>query len=96
MTTLDADGKNGMGWQPPTNFVQWKGTDVCVDLHCTCGRSPHFDGYFLYAWRCACGLVWKMDDRVEMTEMPPEEAATFGAVQDLSDPSFWDDEVTAE
>lgn len=48
----DETPTNAMGWVPPANFLQWKGTDVCIDLHCVCGRSPHYDGEFLNSWRC--------------------------------------------
>lgn len=41
-------------------FVQWKGTDVCLDFYCDCGRHSHFDGYFCYAFKCECGQVWEM------------------------------------
>lgn len=60
---LDNDGTT------PRCFIQWKGTDVCVDLYCTCGQSHHFDGYFLYAWKCpTCGKCWEMGTEVRMRE----------------------------
>jgi uncharacterized Zn finger protein len=48
--------------QPATNaFIQWKGTDLCMDFSCECGESGHFDGAFAYAVRCRnCGAVWEM------------------------------------
>ena len=52
------------------NFIQWKGTDVCIDLRCDCGHTPHFDGYFLYYWKCAnCGQVWEMASEVPMKKV---------------------------
>lgn len=45
----------------PYAFVQWKGTDVCMDFHCECGAHCHFDGYFAYAVKCPhCGTIWEM------------------------------------
>lgn len=42
-------------------FVQWKGTDVCMDFWCDCGAQCHFDGYFAYAVRCPhCKTIWQM------------------------------------
>lgn len=42
-------------------FVQWKGTDVCMDFYCDCGEQSHFDGYFAYVVTCpACGQEWEM------------------------------------
>ena len=51
----------------PNTFIQWKGTDVCIDLYCTCGEQCHFDGFFLYAWQCPyCKRCWEMSCVVEM------------------------------
>lgn len=45
----------------PNVFVQWKGTDVCLDFHCECGYDGHFDGLFCYGLRCGrCGKTWTM------------------------------------
>lgn len=51
----------------PHAFIQWKGTDVCLDFHCVCdyesntGDFGHFDGYFAYRIKCdKCGRVWEM------------------------------------
>lgn len=54
----------------PRNFIQWKGTQVCLDFHCTCGNSPHIDDEFVYAIRCGnCGKVWSMGTEVQVTEL---------------------------
>ena len=59
------------------NFIQWKGTDVCIDLQCKCGESHHFDGFFLYHWKCGkCGTIYKMADKIEMTEISEQELGT--------------------
>lgn len=45
----------------PHAFIQWKGTDVCMDFYCDCGAHCHFDGYFAYAVKCPhCKSVWEM------------------------------------
>lgn len=45
----------------PNAFVQWKGTNVCMDFYCECGAQGHFDGYFAYTVKCQhCGTVWQM------------------------------------
>jgi hypothetical protein len=42
-------------------FIQWKGTDVCMDFHCDCGAHCHFDGDFAYVVKCQhCGTAWEM------------------------------------
>lgn len=36
----------------PFGSIQWKGTNVCMDLHCTCGAHFHMDTDFLYQVIC--------------------------------------------
>ena len=62
-----------MDWQrvksedTPGCFIQWKGTDVCIDLYCPCGAMGHYNGGFLYAWKCPeCQAVWEMGCEVRM------------------------------
>lgn len=45
-------------------FVQWKGTEACLDFVCECGRQGHFDGFFAYTLRCECGAVWEMPSTI--------------------------------
>ena len=45
----------------PHAFIQWKGTDVCMDFHCECTAHLHFDGYFAHYIECPhCRSVWQM------------------------------------
>lgn len=45
----------------PHAFIQWKGTDVCMDFHCKCGAHCHFDGYFAYVVQCShCKTKYEM------------------------------------
>lgn len=49
--------------EPPEThaFIQWKGTDVCMDFTCECGVNGHFDGFFAYVVECpGCGRLWEM------------------------------------
>ena len=42
-------------------FVQWKGTDLCMDFLCVCGAKCHFDGYFANLVECPhCARQWEM------------------------------------
>lgn len=55
-------------------FVQWKGTDVCMDIYCVCGVHGHFDGYFAYALKCPkCGTVFGMDCNPKVLADPGED-----------------------
>lgn len=60
----------------PYGFVQWKGTNVCVDLHCSCGAHLHADADFLYAVRCPhCGQAWELEPFVRL--LPQEKPCPF-------------------
>jgi hypothetical protein len=60
----------------PRAFIQWKGTDVCMDFHCECGQHYHIDAEFAYAVKCVkCDAVWEMPSilfprRVEASRSP--------------------------
>ena len=56
----------------PHGWIQWKGTDVCMDLWCKCGAQSHVDGDFFYTFKCsACGTVYGVGARVVLAELPP-------------------------
>lgn len=60
----------------PHGWIQWKGTDVCLDLHCECGKLSHFDGDFCYHIKCGyCGKVYECDGhiRIHQLDFEPEE-----------------------
>ncbi len=51
-------------------FIQWKGTDVCMDFHCECGQSNHYDGFFAYTIKCkGCGNVYAASPNIEMVRI---------------------------
>lgn len=51
----------------PHGWIQWKGTDVCMDIHCVCGESTHIDGEFMYYIKCgACGRVYECDGHIQL------------------------------
>lgn len=54
----------------PHGWIQWKGTDVCMDLHCKCGWHGHIDTDFFYYWKCSqCGTVYSCSGYVRMIEL---------------------------
>lgn len=53
--------------KPPFGWIQWKGTDICCDIHCECGASSHFDGEFMYHIKCPdCGRVYECDGHIQL------------------------------
>lgn len=57
-------------------WIQWKGTNVCIDLHCKCGLMGHFDGTFLYFVECPeCHRTYALGQNVKLIELTPEQRA---------------------
>lgn len=56
-------------------WIQWKGTDVCIDLHCSCGYHGHFDGDFFYYYECpACHVKYALGCNVKLIPLNQEQA----------------------
>jgi hypothetical protein len=59
-----------------SGWIQWKGTDVCVDLHCECGYHGHVDAEFFYRYECVgCGRKFAVGQNIKLIELTPEQAA---------------------
>lgn len=59
----------------PRGWIQWKGTDVCISLDCSCGYHDHFDGDFLYWYQCAkCGAKYAVSPHVRLIPLTEVEA----------------------
>lgn len=57
----------------PHGWIQWKGTDVCMDIYCKCGVQFHIDADFAYHVKCPiCGTVYFCNGHVEMIELKQE------------------------
>ncbi len=57
-------------------WIQWKGTNVCIDLHCKCGHHGHYDGDFLYFYQCpACGAKYALGQNVKLIHLTEEQAS---------------------
>jgi len=82
---------DGEKWKGiPHGWVQWKGTDACVDLHCECGAHGHIDAEFFYHYEClSCGRKYALSGYVRLIELSHEAAeyvANGGDCDFLSDP----------
>lgn len=58
----------------PHAFIQWKGTQACMDVRCACGASLHADKDFLYALGCPhCHRVYETPMHLPLREAAPSE-----------------------
>lgn len=58
--------------QPMSTYIQWKGTDLCMDWFCENGHHNHFDGYFAYEIKCEdCGAKYYPEERVVLRKNKP-------------------------
>lgn len=58
----------------PHGWIQWKGTDVCMDIHCSCGCHSHVDKDFTYYVKCPkCGRMYECNGHIELIPLTKEE-----------------------
>ena len=58
-----------------SGWMQWKGTDVCMDLCCSCGTRSHIDGMFGYNVQCpSCGQCYAASPNVELIKVEPVDS----------------------
>jgi hypothetical protein len=55
-------------------WIQWKGTEVCIDLHCPCGITGHIDADFFYFYECRCGQRYGVGCYVKLVPLTKEES----------------------
>jgi ribosomal protein S27E len=61
----------------PHGWIQWKGTSVCMDIHCKCGHHSHIDADFAYNVKCPkCGTVYHCNPHVELIELENEPSSS--------------------
>jgi len=62
----------------PHGWVQWKGTDVCMDYHCKCGAHAHLDSWFAYYVKCPeCGTIYFCNGHIELIEVTNPSGQTL-------------------
>lgn len=63
--------------EPPRGWIQWKGTMVCMDIHCKCGVLSHIDEEFCYHIKCpGCGQVYECDGHIQLHPLDFEPEST--------------------
>jgi len=59
----------------PAARIQWKGTEVCMDVYCDCGAQYHIDGEFCFFVKCPkCGRTFAVAPGVPLVEVPNDDA----------------------
>lgn len=59
---------------PAYGWIQHKGTDICVDIHCICGTHGHIDDDFVYSVKCAnCGRKYAMGQNIKLIPLDSPE-----------------------
>lgn len=62
----------------PDAFIQWKGTDACLDVYCGCGGQFHFDGYFAYELTCGrCGQTYELPNTLRIHPVEPSRGLSL-------------------
>lgn len=75
----------------PHGWIQWKGTNVCMDVHCACGELTHVDADFAYVIKCgACGRMYGTGMNVVLVEIPTERRDEYLANACEPVTSDWD------
>lgn len=67
-----------MGLPAPCGWIQWKGTNVCMDVRCDCRPDAlmHLDAEFTYFLRCPyCRRTFYVDGHVRLVPLREDEAA---------------------
>ena len=73
----------------PHGWIQWKGTDVCMDVYCQCGHHSHVDAEFAYHVKCpVCGAVYFCNGHIELIELEEEPNSCVVVPEPLN--SEWD------
>lgn len=56
-------------------WIQWKGTSVCVDLHCKCGYHGHVDAEFAYYYKCPkCSKIFALGQNIKLIELTEDQS----------------------
>lgn len=54
----------------PHAWIQWKGTYVCMDVYCNCGKHFHIDDEFAYYVQCPyCKDTFSCNPHIELIKV---------------------------
>lgn len=83
-TTLEEANKLFDNHNNASGFIQWKGTDVCLDFHCPkCCTHNHYDDYFAYTIQCGgCKTNFALSPKVEVVELTDDNTEPVQPITD--------------
>ncbi len=51
-------------------FLQWKGTEACMDIWCECGSGMHLDAGLVYQLKCMdCGALYLLPSSLPLQKI---------------------------
>lgn len=66
----------------PYGWIQWQGTQVCMDILCACGKLSHVDAEFCFHVKCpACGTTYECDPHITLKKLAVEPEGTIEAAK---------------
>ena len=82
----EACSRQEMYVDQPHCWIQWKGTDVCMDIHCECGELTHVDAEFAYFVECCeCHRKYFVNGHVQLIEIENIDESVDGSCIILSE-----------
>lgn len=78
----------------PYAYIQWKGTEICADYYCVCGKQFHIDAEFAYYVQCHhCQRRYEVSSHIELREMAQSEEPDADCKVDEDADIEWPDVV---
>lgn len=74
-------------------WIQWKGTQPCVDLYCLCGYHGHIDtDFFFYYYKCPkCQQKYALGQNIKLIPLNADQIASVEKDYNWKDPFLSDD-----
>lgn len=61
-----------------SGWIQWKGTNICMDIYCICGAIDHVDDEFFYSYECKdCGVRYAVGQNVKLIPLTKEQEEDY-------------------
>lgn len=76
----------------PYGWIQWKGTQPCIDLYCVCSHHGHLDAsFFFYYYKCPiCSRKYALGQNIKLIELNKEQISQIEEQIDYKEPFLSD------